>query len=249
MCLIVFAYKAHPLYPFILLNNRDEFLSRSTLALNYWEDHPNLLGGRDKLRGGTWLGLSGNRFSALTNYRKPFAEEDPMAASRGELTKNYLLGSMSPESYVSSLIQSDEKYNGYNLLVGDENELWCYSNVNDEALKIEPGIYGVSNYLFDTPWPKLELAKQKFKTALGGDFSTQDLVKIMQNEQKFPDDELPDTGIGIEWERKLSSIFIKADGYGTKSTSVILKDNQGETTFVERSFDKEGGFEDKEVKF
>lgn len=54
---------------------------------------------------------------------------------------------------------------------------------------------------------------------------------------RFAEGLLPDTGVGPEWERLLSTIFIADEGYGTRSTTVLLIDRSGGVTFIERSFD------------
>ena len=74
MCVIFFAYRAHPEYPLILLANRDEFYARPTDGARAWEYFPDIFAGRDLVHGGTWLGITKTRrFAAVTNYRDPAA--------------------------------------------------------------------------------------------------------------------------------------------------------------------------------
>ena len=68
MCIISFHQGNHPTYKLIVAANRDEFYNRPTAAANWWEDHPQLLAGRDLRAGGTWMALTKDgRFAALTN--------------------------------------------------------------------------------------------------------------------------------------------------------------------------------------
>jgi len=50
------------------------------------------------------------------------------------------------------------------------------------------------------------------------------------------DTELPDTGVGLQWERILSPVFITSQDYGTRSSSIVLIEKSGQTTIMERIF-------------
>ena len=66
------------------------------------------------------------------------------------------------------------------------------------------------------------------------------ILGILSDRSLPPDDELPDTGVGLEWERILSPLFITSDVYGTRSSSVVLIDRSGKIRFIERSYLKDG---------
>ena len=126
----------------------------------------------------------------------------------------------------------------FNLLVGDIDQLYYYSNYRKGIDKLEPGLHGLSNHLLDTPWPKVENGKQKLKTLLTSDsISAEQLFRFLQDEQRAPDSQLPETGIGLERERALSSMFIKTDGYGTRCSTVILINHENQVEFTERVYD------------
>jgi uncharacterized protein with NRDE domain len=168
MCLIAFAYKTHPRYSLVVAANRDEFYRRPTAPVDFWPECPCVLAGRDLEQGGTWLGVSRDgRFAALTNYRDPAANR-PDARSRGELVRDYLCGSMSPQEYLERVKASGGDYNGFNLLVGDAGGLWYYSNRTDVVAAVAPGVHGLSNHLLDTPWPKVAKAKAGLAACLAG---------------------------------------------------------------------------------
>jgi uncharacterized protein with NRDE domain len=238
MCLILFAYKVHPSYNLILAANRDEFYERPSSAADFWEDAPQVLAGLDLQEGGTWMGIDrAGRFAAITNYRDPASWKNN-APSRGELVSAYLCGNQSPEEYLDKVSRQGQLYNGYNLIVGDRRELFVYSNRGGKQ-KLETGIYGLSNHLLNTPWPKVLRGKKLLKAALdkkGAEL--EDALFALLADSKIPaDDKLPDTGIGLEWERMLSSIFIDSPVYGTRSSTILLIGKNGRVKFVEKVYD------------
>lgn len=224
MCLILFSWKAHSHHDLIVAANRDEFYNRPTRSAHAWQESPDLIAGKDLTAGGTWMGITkSGRFAALTNYRDP-ANINPEAPSRGHLTKEFLLSEVSPEAYLQALKKRNEPYNGFNLLVGNHDTLCYYNNVNHEIKALKPGIYGLSNALLNDPWPKVKQGMNKLKSLMKQDHpSAQALIKIVQNKSLASDQELPNTGVPIDWERSLSAMFIEMDGYGTRCSTAILK--------------------------
>ncbi|XVF01629.1 hypothetical protein REPUB_Repub04eG0104700 [Reevesia pubescens] len=88
MCIAVFMWEYHPLYPFLLFLNRDEYHNRSTEPLGWWEGGE-ILGGRDGQAGGTWLASSRDgRLAFITNIRE--LQSIPQAKSRGHLPVSFL---------------------------------------------------------------------------------------------------------------------------------------------------------------
>jgi uncharacterized protein with NRDE domain len=240
MCLIFLSINNHPDYKLIVAANRDEFYNRKTAPANFWQDYPHILGGRDLEARGTWMAMNtSGKISMVTNYRDP-KNIDPKAPSRGQLVTDYLLNEKSPQEYLNGVAQVGERYNGFNLITGTASELYYYSNYKNEIEKISSGIHGLSNSLLDTPWPKVKSGKEKFKmlieqSTIGADV----LFNFLYDNQRAPDDQIPDTGIGLDRERALSSMFIKTNGYGTRCSTVILVDNSNTVSYVERVYDLE----------
>lgn len=237
MCLILFAYKVHPKYKLIVAANRDEAYGRQTAAAHFWEDRPDILAGRDLEKMGTWMGVtSAGRFAALTNYRNP-SESTVGKRTRGELVADFLIVGGRVEEYLKNAASSRNDYPGYNLLAGDVHELFYYSNVGDSLKKIEPGVHGVSNHLLNTAWPKVEQGKEALARIIADDHPdmVNELFSHLESSDPAPDHLLPSTGVPIEWERLLSPIFIKSEGYGTRSSTVILM-NEEEIFFKERVY-------------
>lgn len=236
MCLILLAWQAHPDYPLVVAANRDEFFSRRTAAADFWEDAPNVLAGRDLEAGGTWLGVTRNgRFAALTNYRDP-ARNTMEAPSRGELVRRFLIGGQSAEDYLSELESCADRYNGFNLIFGDPDGLWCFSNCGEGEQALAPGVYGLSNHLLDTPWPKVARGKSALNGALQALPNEAPLFALLRDDSIAPDDALPRTGVSLEWERLLSAAFVRSPQYGTRSATVLLRDRSGWVRFIEQGF-------------
>jgi len=253
MCLIIFLYDKHPDYRLILAANRDEFYDRPTSPLAFWDDTPAVLAGRDLKGKGTWLGIAKNgRIAAITNFREP-ALFKPNAPSRGLLLSDYLTGTKTPKRYLKQIKTIGHRYNGFNLLIGDSNGLYYYSNKMDKIKKLKPGLYGLSNHLLDTPWPKVEKGKAFFKNVFSKEkqINTDDIFNLLADRTFVPDDRLPDTGIGLKWEQILSPLFITSDTYGTRSSSIVLIDKSHKVIFSERSFTPEetGSFKQKTRRF
>jgi uncharacterized protein with NRDE domain len=238
MCLILFAYNAHPRYRLVLAANRDEFYKRPTAPLKYWEDHPHILGGRDLEQLGTWMGITRNgRFAAITNYRSALTNRHN-APSRGHLVADFLIGHQPVADYLQKIRRGAKQYSGFNLIVGDIKGVHYYSNQNDRPVRLQPGIYGLSNHLLDTPWPKLSQGKQALSSLLREKerIDTDQLIEILQDQQVPADDQLPDTGIGLRLERILSPVFITSPDYGTRSSSILLIDQDGHVIYCERTW-------------
>jgi uncharacterized protein with NRDE domain len=236
VCLILFAYRVHPDYPLIMAANRDEFYERPTAPAAFWEDAPSVLAGRDLEKGGTWMGVTKTgRFAAITNYRAPGHDRSD-AKSRGYLVSDYLTGTEKPEEYLKKVQQERELYNGFNLLVGDTDSLYYYSPILNEISKVTPGIHGLSNAVLDTPWPKVKKGTEKLTQAVSNKtIDEEHLFSILSDTEEAPEEELPDTGVGKEWEKMLSPIFIKSSKYGTRASTILTIDHDQNIVFYEKS--------------
>ena len=238
MCLILFAYDMHPHYRLVLAANRDEFYDRPAAPLHFWEDYPEILAGRDLKLLGTWLGVTRDgRLAAITNFRDPGGIKQ-VAPSRGDLVADYLKGGRGPDDYLQEIGAGADAYNGFNLLVGNRDGLYYASNRGDWFRSLQPGIYGLSNHLLDTPWPKVRSGVTHLKTLMAAPEAAllSGLEELLQNQGRPPDDQLPDTGVGLEWERRLASIFISSRAYGTRCTSIVTIARTGQIRFKEISW-------------
>ncbi|NLY58443.1 MAG: NRDE family protein [Gammaproteobacteria bacterium] len=240
MCLIAFAWQMSG-RPLLLLGNRDEFHPRPTRPACFWneEGQPDLLAGKDLEAGGTWLGVTrSGRFAALTNIRSPQARPGPL--SRGKLVLDYLTGRMSPQAYMQGLSDSLGEYAGFNLLAGSMQELWFLNSDEGQARALEPGVYGLSNASLNSPWPKLQALCKGLEGELERDSDSDTLLELLKDSREYPDEELPDSGVGLDWERRLSATFILGEDYGTRACSLLAMDADGSITFVEQSFGPDG---------
>ena len=243
MCLFFCAFEIHPTYRLIVAANRDEFYERPSQPADFWPDSPDLLAGKDLQGGGTWFGITrSGRLAAITNYRDPRSHRND-APSRGLLLTDYLLGTAGPAGYLEQVRQKGAVYNGFNLIAGTTRELYYYSNRKGGVIALTPGLYGLSNHLLDTPWPKVARGKEAFSELLsrGGDLDPEALFEILSDRSIVEDRLLPVTGIGLDWERILSARFIVSPVYGTRSSTLLYVDREDRVTFIERNFNSKPG--------
>jgi uncharacterized protein with NRDE domain len=230
----------------VLAANRDEFLSRPTAAMAWWADRPGILAGRDLKEGGTWLGVAADgRLAALTNYRDP-SRVMPGAPSRGGIIPGYLESGLPAGRFLEGLRDSAQAYNGFNILVGDPEGLYWFSNRHTGVHRLDSGYFGLSNRLLNTPWHKVKTGTRELRRILEspGEPDHEALFTLLGSREMPPDSELPDTGVGLCMERVLAPIFITSPGYGTRSSTVLVKDDRGRIRVTERTYD---GFDEKET--
>lgn len=240
MCLILVGWRAHPDYRLVVAANRDEFFARPAQPAHWWSEAPGLLAGRDLEAGGTWMGVGRNgRFAALTNYRDP-SQQRPGAPSRGALVRDCLASDADTRSTLARIAAISAAYAGFNLLAFDGHSLAIHESTTGHIKSLSPGVYGLSNHLLDTPWPKVRLARERFAAALPDLPDDRRLLALLRDDQPAPDAHLPRTGVGMEWERWLSPAFIRAPGYGTRCSSVLTLSNDGAVCFAEWTWDEAG---------
>ena len=239
MCLILLAWQTHPDYPLVVAANRDEFFARASAPAGFWSEAPEILAGRDLQGGGTWLGVTRRqRFAALTNFREG-GRQPADAPSRGALVADFLAGDSDPQDYLEAVSRNGADYNGFNLFVGDGRPLGYYSNREAGPCWLSPGIYGLSNHLLDTPWPKLSAAKAAFVRALEQLPASTSFFDLLADQEIVADMHLPETGVPLEWERILSAVFVRSPDYGTRASTLLTMHRNGRVTLVERSFGRD----------
>lgn len=238
MCLLAFAFTPGHDRHLLLAANRDEFRARPARPMAWWRWPDGPLAGRDEMAGGTWLAAGRDgRWAAVTNFRDPKAS--PGNRSRGELPVGFLDGDDSPSDYARAVYLERTAYGPFNLLVGDRSSLW-YCATHASARPVAPGVHALSNGLLDEDWPK----SRRVATALRGlleDDRTIDpdrLFELMDDRRPGDDHELPETGIGRDFERVLSPPFIVTERYGTRCTTVLSLGR--EILAAERRFGREG---------
>ncbi len=247
MCLIIFAYKAVPGINLVVAANRDELFTRPSAQAGFWSTEgaeSEILGGRDLQAHGTWLGLTkSGRFAAVTNIRDPLQRE-AKPKSRGELTRLFLSSSIKPNDYFESLKTAYQDYAGFNLLVGDEESLWYVNNFENLCEPLPPGVYGLSNGILNSPWPKILDGKAKLVELLTdvNTLTTDNLISMMRDTKQAADHLLPDTGVPLELERLLSSAFISNPqrDYGTRCSTAAIMEASGNIRFSEQNYDQSG---------
>lgn len=240
MCLLVFSLAETG--ALVLAANRDEFWSRPSAPAAPWAEDRDVVAGRDLTGGGTWLGIArGGRVAALTNYRDP-QSFDPAKRSRGELVAGFLLArETAAEEWAKDVARRAADYNAFHLLVGDLASLQVVSGRTGEVRALGPGVHAISNGDLDAPWPKMRRSRAALEGLIAeGSVNEASLFAMLADAEHAPDGELPDTGVGLELERVLSSPFIATPDYGTRSSSLLTRAPSGVLTFVERTYAPDG---------
>ena len=235
MCVLALAFRSHPRWPLVLAGNRDELHARPAAPLARWQDAPEVLGGRDLEGGGTWLGVSeAGRLAVVTNLRG-FGPPAPEAPSRGLLARDILLGR---GRYATVDCEELAAFNPMNLIVVQDGEVRFLTNRPSAAIRpLQPGIYGLSNGDLDAPWPKTRRLKAALSAWLDSDNDLSGaLFEALADETRPPDAELPSTGLDVERERLVSSVFLRGEVYGTRCSTVVRVDGAGEGEILERRF-------------
>ncbi len=234
MCLMAWAWRCDRRYDLLLLANRDEWHARPTAPLHVWP-HSGIWAGSDLQAGGTWLGLAaGQRMAALTNVREP--GQPPGERSRGLLVSDYLQSRRPAVDYIEQLMRDADRYAGFNLLLRDGAQMHYVSNRYPVRMNLPAGVYGLSNAGLDSPWPKLLTLRQRLHQDLAA--APHRGWSWLQDRQSYPDDQLPDTGVGLAMERLLAAAFIVSPAYGTRSSALL---GQGASDFFcEQSWDASG---------
>lgn len=238
MCLLSVAVNADPEWPLILVANRDEFHARPTAPLMPWPDQP-ILGGRDLRAGGSWMALGdNNRFALVTNHRDARRTPPPRAPSRGNLVTEFIHSNLSAAEFCHRLTAPRA---GFNLLLADGEGLWHYNNVSTHCQLVGPGIHTLSNAFLDTPWPKARRAHLALENAIRNHRLEEDyLLRLLHDEWRPDDRDLPDTGLPLEQERLLSACFIRSPDYGTRASSLLMQHRSGLLLLIEESYNPAG---------
>ena len=237
MCIILFSWQQHSDYPLVVTANRDEFHDRATEPAG-WRGQ--VCCGLDGVAGGTWMGVTADgRFAALTNYREPHEPDAPR--SRGLLPYFFLRGDDTPVRFLEEVDAEQHYYAGFNLLIGDRDQLWYFSNRESGPPRpVPPGVHGLSNGLLNEPWPKVEKGRARLADVIRDEPRHQDLLAIVRDTRQPADHELPDTGVGLETERLVAPIFIRTPHYGTRASTSVLIPHQGEPDLREQLWDRHG---------
>lgn len=231
MCIAVFQWRPDAETPILLAANRDEYFERPTQAMHWWPQAA-VLAGRDLKADGAWLGVTqSGRFALITNIRSP-ALRKAAAPSRGEIVRRYLEHTQSADEFVAALAAKANQYEGFNLLCGslraDARELWFLNSSEATPRRLGGGLYALSNASLDTPWPKITRIKTGFRHALAErnlQSQNERLFRLLANTTQVVDCDLPQTGVPLDWERKLSSISVRRDGYGTRASTLMRMSN------------------------
>jgi uncharacterized protein with NRDE domain len=253
MCLVALAIDQSRRFPLVMAANRDEFFKRPAARLGWWSPGtglPDILGGRDLEAGGTWLGLTAEGRMALVTNVRTGEPNDPDAPSRGDIVPRWLAGDLTSDRFWMRTALAG--HNGFNLVAADFRRGECFwaSNHDAHPTRLERGVYGLSNASLDTPWPKVTALKERLRAAVDASESTDALASVLfdalADRETAPDEQLPATGVPRDWEKLLSSAFIRSPdlAYGTRCSTIIITERVNKklvTHVFERSFNPTPG--------
>ena len=239
MCLIVFAWKAHPDYKLIVAANRDELHARPSQDAHWWPDQPHILAGRDLQAGGTWLAIArSGRFATVTNYREQQQARAGLR-SRGEIVTNFISSDADALTFVASI--TGEDYAGVSVLAADHEDICYVSNRGDAPVSLAAGVYGLSNASLDTPWSKLVRTKEALTGLIDADkVNSTELLRLLADKTPAASSEVHTNDLPFKLARALTAPFIVSDTYGTRCSTIVLIANDGQVDFSERRFDPDG---------
>lgn len=258
MCLLLLAFDVVPDRPWLLLGNRDEFHGRASLRAARWVDAPDVVGGRDVEAGGSWLALHRDgRFAAVTNVRSGTPRRG--SRSRGALVADFVRGDAAPSEYAAAVAAERDEYGPFNLIVGDRSSAAGASSTAERSWDYHPGVHVLSNGTPQADWPKVRRLRERFEALLksvlmenahaaaGGALAAgtgaaadEALIDLLADTAGAADEELPETGVGLELERRLAPIFIVGPQYGTRASTLAYARSDGRCALVERSFGPNG---------
>ncbi|HZV38278.1 MAG TPA: NRDE family protein, partial [Pseudoxanthomonas sp.] len=163
---------------------------------------------------------------------------------RGGLPAGFLETAAEASVHAEALAAEANAFAPFNLLVADADAcVYLGNHPRVEWRAVAPGVHGMSNGGFDVPWPKTRMLCTVMETWIeSGHDGFDPLWRALADERIAPDAELPDTGIGLEMERMLSAAFIRGPAYGTRASTIIAIDHEGEGWIHERRFGPDGVF-------
>ncbi len=241
MCLVLVAIDVVPGSPLLLLGNRDEFHARASAAAAPWADDARVIGGRDLVAGGSWLAARHDgRFAAVTNLRTGVPATAPK--SRGALVRDFVRGDATPIVFLDLLRTSMADFGPFNIVVGDREGVYALGSNDDQVRRLRAGVHVVSNGALGVRWPKTERLQRRFEAIVhnGTVRDETGTLDLLLDETQPPDEELPDTGAGLQLERRLAPVFIRGDAYGTRAGTLLLRHADGSIVLRERRFGPEG---------
>ncbi|KAG1727163.1 NRDE protein-domain-containing protein [Suillus paluster] len=254
----------HPEYALVLCSNRDEYLQRPTdlacfHSFEKLEGHSlsegNVLSGVDVRAGGTWLGVSRTgKVAFLTNITEEYRT---YGSSRGDLVASFL-SSTSLEEDVHSLIPSDAKYAGFNLLLlapsaRGEHDLsfdgtYVTNHGGGGTIVVRPlsdaerRCGGMSNGIDGKgaeTWPKIQHGLHSFKAIMNAVLPSTPEKELADNLFElltWKSSQMPRARSELRNTIQVGPIQLQEaqEFYGTRLSTVILVKRNGEVLFIER---------------
>lgn len=219
MCVVAIAIDAHPRWRLIVAGNRDEYHERASAPLARWNNKSGIIAGRDLVSGGSWMGVSkSGRFAVVTNIRNADGP-DPDKLSRGALVADWLADGRLPDDV--------GRFNPFNLIVTDDEIAHYLSNrATASSRSLVSGIHGMSNAIPDEHWPRKDRLMNQMAEWLEIADNPERLLDTL-SEEAVPD-------------RDAYPLFIRSPIYGTRCSTLVAVDRDGNGQIIERRFGADG---------
>lgn len=174
----------------------------------------------------------------MTNFRDAVPPSGGLR-SRGHLVTDFLESELSPAEFLAEI--DGDQYAGFNLLVANGGDLAYMSNRVTGRKSLAPGVYGVANAALDAPWSKVERSKAALSSLIdAGRANETNLISMLADREKAVVAEVEAGHLSFEQAHAMTAPFIVREDYGTRCSSVLLRDTAGRVRFTEIRFDARG---------
>src|SRR4051812_28130091 len=218
MCTLAILRRPEHDWPVIIGANRDEMVDRpADPPARHWPDRAEIVAGRDRLAGGSWLGLNDWGVAAAVLNRHGSLGPAAGARSRGELVLEALdhADAVAAAGALSDL--DPAAYRSFNLIVADNRDAFWLRHAETGRIEVRPVKDGLSliaaGEIDDLRPPRLALAKPRFRAAPPPDPDHDDWATWQ--------DILGDNTVPAGMPAEAALRFRTERGYGTVSSAII----------------------------
>lgn len=214
MCTLIFAWRHLPGAPLLVAANRDEAADRPASPPGRLAEDPAVVGPRDEVAGGTWIGYAATGlFAGITNRDGP---------GDGERSRGLLVTDALASDDVANAVAAIEaevgqrRYDGFNLVLVDERAatLLEWDGATLVRHDFDPGLHVVVNAGREGVAPKATAIAERLAATAPDD----------------PDGWL-DAAAAVLRDHELEAC-IHGDGYGTRSSSLLRVNADGHLRYL-----------------
>ena len=234
MCTLAVFTRALPGLPLVVAANRDEFYARPAEGPRVLATDPLVVGGRDLVAGGSWLATGETGLVVGILNRRTGEPPDASRASRGALC--VALARLSSVQAAVDLLSSlgVDEHNPFNVLVADGTRAVVAQNRGDGMAlhELPPGTHLLTNLdLNDATCQRISRSSQRFQSLAAGYAATSDRSGLVAGLHAVLGDHLT----AMDDRAPTDQLCIHTDAFGTRSSSILLADDDGRLDFLHAS--------------